>query len=288
MRRLNPFNKPIKKTTRKRKSPRKLWVKQLSIIGICLGLVGGVSGSTYWAIEDGVFTRGWSNTVAFVSEQTVKSGLVVEEVFASNRKSLPSKDLLAALNVNLGDPILFYDVDAAQMRVEKLGWVRLATVERQLPNKIYVNIQERTPVAIWQRDHIFTLVDAEGAMIGQDSVKNYGHLKVVVGENAPKNAADLMRLLAEAPTLEKRVVAAVWIGDKRWNLHLDNGINIRLPEANPVKAWARLAEIQKEHAVLAKDITTIDMRQADRLVVKLTDTGAQKLLEISKKVDHET
>ena len=288
MRRINPFSKSPSKKNRRRKSITKSWVKQLFILWACLAVFGGGAGSIYWAVEDGVFDRGWTNTISFVTDKTVESGLIVREVFVSNRKALPGADLLAALDVNLGDPILFYDVEAAQARVEELGWVSRATVERQLPDIIYVNIQERTPIAIWQRNHIFTLIDAKGVQIGQDSVKNYSHLKVVVGENAPINAADLMRMLSEAPELEKLVIAAVWIGDRRWNLHLKNGIDVRLPENNPVKAWARLAAIQKEHAVLAKDITAIDMRQPDRLIVKMSDTGAQRLLEISKKVDHET
>lgn len=289
MRRLNPFKKQqTRKSNRRRATPNKTWVKQLCILWAALVVAGGTVGGIYWAAEDGVFDRGWSNTVAFITNQTKDAGLVINEVFVSNRKALPTSVLLAALDLNLGDPILFYDVDAAQARVDQLGWVRKATVERQLPDKIYVNLQERAPIAIWQRDNAFTLVDSEGEIIGKDSVKNHGHLKVIVGENAPKNAANLMRLLAEAPDLEARVIAAVWVGNRRWNLHLDNGIDVRLPEANPVKAWAKLASLQKEHAVLAKDITAIDMRQPDRLVVKMTDTGAQRLLEISQNVDHET
>jgi len=68
----------------------------------------------------------------------------------------------------------------------------------------------------------------------------------------------------------------VLVGGRRWNLHLDNGIDVRLPEENGAAAWSSLARIEREHKVLEKDLVSVDLRDPDRLVVRLTPDAAQR------------
>ncbi|MCH7555160.1 MAG: cell division protein FtsQ, partial [Proteobacteria bacterium] len=55
---------------------------------------------------------------------------------------------------------------------------------------------------------------------------------------------------------------------RRWNLRLDNGVDVELPEAGINAAWRRLADIERRHRLLSRDITAIDLRLPDRLVVR--------------------
>ena len=74
--------------------------------------------------------------------------------------------------------------------------------------------------------------------------------------------------MAAAPELMPRVKAAVWVGDRRWNLRLTGGIDVRLPEEDPTAAWMRLAEYEKAHQVLQRDVQVLDLRVPDRLIVR--------------------
>ena len=76
-------------------------------------------------------------------------------------------------------------------------------------------------------------------------------------------------MLAVEPDLAPRVRAAVWVGDRRWNLRFDNGVDVKLPADSPQAAWSLLARLEREQRLLARDITIIDMRLPDRLVVRL-------------------
>jgi cell division protein FtsQ len=81
--------------------------------------------------------------------------------------------------------------------------------------------------------------------------------------------------VAAYPELASRIRGYVRISDRRWNLRLENGITIKLPEVGEDQAIADLLELDKAHALLSRDIETVDMRFGDRLVVKLSTDAAE-------------
>jgi len=58
------------------------------------------------------------------------------------------------------------------------------------------------------------------------------------------------------------------MNERRWNLRIDNAIDVLLPEESPDAAWARLAALERANGVLKHDIQTVDMRLPDRLVLR--------------------
>lgn len=203
------------------------------------------------------------------------AGLAVAEVTVVGRRDTPSDALLTALAVTRGEPILSVDTGELRRRVETLGWVRSASVHRMLPGRIHVELVERRPVAIWQDGEQFTLVDAEGKVIGPDHLSLYAHLPQIVGPEAPRHVGRLLNLYAREPDLARRVTAAVRVGERRWNLRIEDRIDVRLPEDGVENAWVRLAGLVRDHALLDRAIVSVDLRLPDRLVVKLTEEAAR-------------
>ena len=68
----------------------------------------------------------------------------------------------------------------------------------------------------------------------------------------------------------------VRIGERRWDLHLDNGIMVKLPEDHVDAALAELVELERQDGLLGRDISAVDMRFADRLVVQLTPEAMER------------
>jgi len=93
---------------------------------------------------------------------------------------------------------------------------------------------------------------------------------VMVGEDAPSHAASLLDMLATEPELAARVSAAIRVGDRRWNLRIDNAIDVLLPADAPVAAWAQLARLERSSAILKRDVQTVDVRLPDRLVLRVS------------------
>ena len=239
------------------------------VLSAAAGLAGlALLGAGGWLWISGWVTQQAAALSAEAWRASAAAGLAVEEVFVEGRLRTSRSRLLAALDLARGDPILAFDPREAQRRIEALDWVHRATVERRLPATVYLRLEERRPMAVWQLDGRLSVIDEMGAMVPGAEPRDFAHLMLVVGADAPEHSAALLELLDSQPELTGRVTAAVWVGGRRWNLRFDGGIEVRLPEANADTAWAELARIQREHGVLERDLATIDLRLPDRLVVR--------------------
>jgi len=204
-----------------------------------------------------------------IGDLAATMGLRVENVVVEGRTKTPEVLLRAALGIRPGEPILSYSLDEARRRLESIKWVESATVERHLPGTIVVRLTERRPFAVWQTEGKFRLVDRDGEVVTDSDVAFFAdQLPLVVGAGAPQAAAALMDLLSHFPDLQSRLVAAVRISERRWNLRMTNGADIMLPEAAEAQALAKLAELQASQSLLDRPLAVVDMRLPDRLVVR--------------------
>jgi len=196
------------------------------------------------------------------------AGLRVTDIQIQGRANTPEPLLRAAIGVAKGDATLGFSLAAARARIETLAWVQQATVERRLPGTIVVQLVERRPFAIWQHNNKFVLVDRAGQIVADEDVGHFKDLPLIVGVGAPGAAAVLLDALRDRPTIQSHVIAAVRVGERRWNLRLSNGGDVLLPEDHDLVALARLQQLQQEHALLDRPLQVIDLRLPDRLVVR--------------------
>lgn len=196
-------------------------------------------------------------------------GFTIAQVVVEGRVKTPEPLLRAAIGATPGAPILDYRLDAARARIESINWVQAATVERRLPDTIVVRLVERRPFAVWQYEGKFRLIDRDGQVVTDSDVATFaGQLPLVVGAGAPAATAALMDALAQQPGIEARVLAAVRVGERRWNLRLKSGTDVLLPEGAETQALAKLAELQAQHALLDRPLQAIDLRLPDRFVFR--------------------
>jgi cell division protein FtsQ len=200
------------------------------------------------------------------------AGLKVQEIYIEGRGETPSRHVLEVLNVTRGTPILGFSPATAKAELEQLPWIKEAAVERRLPDTILVRIVERKPMALWQRGGRLAVIDQDGTEIEGADPARFAKLPLVVGDDAPQHAAALLALMALEPDLEKRVTAAIRVGNRRWNLRMAAGdgvtVDVQLPEVNPGAAWARLAELERANRLLDRSVSVIDLRFPDRLIVR--------------------
>ena len=219
----------------------------------------------------------WRAALDTAVATSMTAGFEVRNVLVSGRSKTDRETLVEALGVRVGEAILAIDLEAARARVTALAWVRDAGIRRRLPDTLVIDLVERRPLAIWQHQGELFVVDSAGEVIGGAKPDDYAELFLVVGPGAPVAAADLLALLGLTPELAPRVLAAVRIGERRWKLHLEGGIDIHLPEAGAQQAWLTLAGMDRDSGLLSRDVSTIDLRLPDRLVVRLTEEARERL-----------
>lgn len=250
---------------------RRLWQRG----GIVLA-AGLAFGGTGWLWSSGWILRSLERTELALLAATADAGLELDDVLVEGRKRTERSVVLETLGVVRGQPILAFDPHAAKARLERLPWIRGAVVERRLPHAIHVRLVERQPIARWQNQGRIAVIDRHGEVIPEAEPRAFTRLLMVVGEGAADHTPDLLAMLNGEPELRSRVSAAVWVRGRRWNLRLDDSIDVRLPEQNPDAAWAELARAQREHGVLGRDVAVVDLRLPDRLVVRTTSEAAPK------------
>jgi cell division protein FtsQ len=267
------------KATRLGKPRRKalpLWRRRSVIVSSMMIIILAMGAGSWWSVYNNVFNKVSEQAKWQAISMSAKIGFQVNEILVVGRKETTTKVLRKAIMLKRGAPILAFDLIAARARVESLPWVRRATVERMLPDTILLSIEERKPLAIWQHKGEFSLIDEQGEIILREGIGRFNDLLIVVGKNAPVQAAQLLTTLRTQPALRNMVKAAVWVGERRWNLRLTGDIDVRLPEGDPIAAWTRLAEYEKVHRVLEHDVQILDLRIPDRLIIRKSTQKKEK------------
>jgi cell division protein FtsQ len=224
----------------------------------------------------GVIARGMASIEQHAFAATAQCGLAIDNVQVEGRGRASREAVLNAVAVARGTPILAVDPIETKQRLEAVPWIRSATVERRLPDTLHIRLVERQPLAFWQRQGKLVLIDRDGVVIPTERLDSFGNLIVLVGPDAPANGAALIDMLATEPHLAAHVAAAVRVGGRRWNLRLDNNVDIALPEDDPTGGWRRLAQLERSDGILEREIQAVDLRLPDRLVVR-TAPETQKL-----------
>jgi cell division protein FtsQ len=228
----------------------------------------------YGAVLGGHSARLWNAITDGAVRLAVAAGLGVERVTVEGKRHTTDSEITAALQASPNTILLGFDTDAAKARLEAVPWIRHAQVMRWLPSTLQVVIEEREPYAIWQSQGQTYVVDAEGAVLAPALREAYQHLPFVVGEGAGKNARELYAALEAYDGLKAQTVAAIRVGDRRWNLRLVSGLEIMLPDAAVEDALSSFTKLDTRRDLLNRDIAAVDLRLLDRITVRLRDGGS--------------
>lgn len=202
------------------------------------------------------------------------SGFSIGAVTITGQSELREADVLGASGVRSVDSLLFLDVGAVRERLLQIPLVESVRVLKLYPNRLVIALEERRPFALWQRDGRISVVAVDGTPIDDMRDDHFLGLPFVVGEGAEKRLDEYVRLLASAGDLKPRIKAGIFVGGRRWNLNMTNGVAVKLPEQDPEGALAVLQRLQREAGILDKDILSVDLRVPDRVAVRLTEEAA--------------
>jgi len=252
-----------------RKTGKPFW-RQPMLLGIAVLLLGMGGGGGWWAWHEGLLESVQNRMdSAFHSVVAAVTPFKLTDVTVEGRDYVSREAILDALNVKVGDSLLGIDLQGARKRLEAIDWVASATVERRLPNMLYVTLKERRAVAIWQNGEEYTLIDGNGRTVRASRMPpGADKLLLLGGPGAPEHVGDLLLLLAYEPKIAKQLRAAVWVGQRRWNLILKNDVQIMLPEGDAVAALQRLAKLDATYNLLSREFGVVDLRLPDKLYLR--------------------
>jgi cell division protein FtsQ len=210
------------------------------------------------------------------------AGFRITAVAINGRKQLTQDEVLATGGVNGRSSLLFLDAEAVRDRLKANPWIADATVLKLYPNQLQIDIVERSAFALWQQDGRLAVIADDGAVLQPYVSRRFTSLPLVVGKGAETRARDFLALLDRYPQVRAVTKAVIFVGERRWNLRLKDGLDIRLPEIDVGNALATLSTLDKEDRLFSRDIVAVDLRLPDRLTVQLSDDAAKAREELFK------
>lgn len=213
------------------------------------------------------------HVTAYVAQAT---GAVVQKIEVTGAVYTGKDDLQKALGLKKGDSLVGFDAASARARIEQLPWVRLASVDRMLPDRVNVTIYEHVPLARLVADGKIWVINKDGQRIVADTQNAFPGLPLLQGEGAAEAADDLFAHLSNWPQLLGQLREAQWVGGRRWDLRFVSGVVVQLPE--PTKEFGAeqalplLAKLEEARHVLTLNAGQVDLRLPDRVVLRLPDT----------------
>ncbi|MDD5585430.1 MAG: FtsQ-type POTRA domain-containing protein [Alphaproteobacteria bacterium] len=268
---MKPLRGSVRQNTLLRQRPPQRGFFYKARLALITGLAGllFVAGLWFWLSGGPArLMRQFSQTAIHASQ---KAQFAIGDILVEGRHHTEKEELLAALGVNLGDPVFAFDPVEALAKIRELPWVNDAVVERRLPDTIYVSLKEREPLARWQHNNKTVVIDREGKELPDASLEAFAGLPLVVGSDAPSQTEALLTALKDFPAVSKLMKAAVRVGERRWNLYLQatpqREVIVRFPEDGLAAELKRLDKLIREEKILERNAESLDLRFSGRLIL---------------------
>jgi cell division protein FtsQ len=210
------------------------------------------------------------------------AGLRIESVALTGNQHVSREEVLATAGVTGTTSLVFLDVEQARERLKSNPWIADATVLKLYPRELQISIKEREAFALWQKAGVVSVIADDGTVLEPYVAPRLIRLPLVVGVGAGTKAKELLSLLNRHPAMRDFVRASVLVGERRWNLRLKNGIEVRLPESGAAAALERLVTLDGEKNLITRDVVIVDLRLPDRVTVRLSDAAAQARIDAIK------
>jgi cell division protein FtsQ len=200
--------------------------------------------------------RGFHHGVDAVTDE---AGFGIQDIRITGNSRTPAASIAAALGLERGQSIFDVDLRAARRRLMALDWISEAEVRRRYPDSISVDVVEKVPFALWRALDGLYVIDRAGGIITSKSLPAFAKFPKLVGPGA-NHGAEIVDAVASHRVLAARVSVMQRVGNRRWNLVLDDGVNVKLPEKDWEKQLDVLEHLIIDKGVLERDISEIDLR----------------------------
>jgi cell division protein FtsQ len=235
----------------------------------------------------GIIGRGFHAIGRGLDAVSADAGFGISEIHITGNRRTPYRQILEVLGMEPGQSIFAADLWNAQRRLAFLEWISSAEIHRRYPDAIFVTLVEKRPFALWQApmdahgDAPIVVVERNGKVITSRDVEKFQHLPKLVGAGAPQAAADLVDAVQSHRAIAARIAAYARISERRWNLILDDGVTVELPESGWQKELDALDHLIIDNGILERDVTEIDLRSPTHYFF-LLKSGEKKDVERGK------
>ncbi len=208
----------------------------------------------------------------------------IREISVRGVKELTEKDILASAKIRMRSNILSVNTDAVAKRISVNPWIKSVYVGRELPDRLVLEVRERTPVALVKQAGALYLMDVDGFVFKKLSRADEVDLAILSGVDVRAKSASV--LVGEALKLLEKLSAedhhtclgevseihvAEVFGLSRWT---DSGLHLKLGRENFAgklnQLQVVLADLEKRG--LKNGHLFVDLADISKVTVQRKDT----------------
>lgn len=218
----------------------------------------------------------------------------IARVEYEGQSRLPYEELTRLSGLEQGVNIFSVDLAQTCRRIGTSPWVREVTVRRALPSRLRVEIEERVPVALIKANGELYLAAPDGVILGPASDADrgaflrIGGIAIHEGRAEPDAGAKVVAALELADFLKGRSFPGpeddveVRVDDPSNVVLMINDVEVRLGRGGYEEKFKRLSEVESDIRRRQIELAYIDLRFADKVVVKPAheeEAGAETVIK---------
>jgi cell division protein FtsQ len=177
-------------------------------------------------------------------------------------------------------PVSYFDLDIKYLHkiVNEIPAVASAAIKISAGGVLQINVAEKSPAFIWRKGNVMSVIDETGSFIRiANSRVDYPKLPLVVGEAADLAVSEISSLMQANEYFKDHVRAFIRVGERRWDLILENNVRIMLPQREFLAAFDRLMLMNEAGQLLSGRLSNIDMRLVVRPTVRVDTVSVDPL-----------
>ena len=200
----------------------------------------------------------------------ISNGFKIKNILISGTHNLSQDYLINIINTQNHINILNVNLHTIYNKIIQNSWVEETYVERILPDTIKIKVLEKKPIAIWQNQKGNKLITVNGDVISHANVNKFKNsFPIIKGEKSKENISTILKILETNKNFAKNIWSLTFINQRRWDLHFNQGLIVRLPSQDVIKAWQKIIKLQTNYNILNLRLTEIDLRNPEQILGKI-------------------
>ena len=200
----------------------------------------------------------------------INNGFKIKNIEILGLNHLDKNDIIKIVNAYNDINIFNVNVDDIYKKIKNNTWIKKASIEIIHPNTIKILLTEKKPVAIWQNRYGNTLITKSGDVIFEKNLEEFkNYLPIVVGENVHKQVQSILDIFSKNKDFVTNIWSLTFVNQRRWDVHFNQGLTIKLPSKNLEKAWEKVLYLDKEFKILNLGLTELDLRNSNQILGKI-------------------
>ena len=206
----------------------------------------------------------------FLNKILINNGFIIKNIEISGVNHLNKNDIIKIINAYNDLNIFNVNIKNIYKEIKNNTWIKKASIEIIYPNTIKILLTEKKPIAIWQNRYGNSLITKSGDVIFEKNLEKFkNYLPIVIGQNAHKNAHSILNILGINKDFVKNIWSLTYVNERRWDVHFNQGLTIKLPSESIAKAWEKVLYLDKKFNILNLDLTELDLRNSSQILGKI-------------------